>query len=739
MDRGSGLGCEICQLAFSRQGPLLDHYRRKHQINLTHKLNDRVCISTKLKDKKLTTKISQPCVREVPNVVNGTETVLNNVEVTKFDALPKSELLIVRHVGNMQENTSNIIIESINQTKLQNIQQYCRDHKQQSNEAGMLTSSTSKNCIGLSGSGIVQTRIYSGNKILEKHNAIEGAAACDKVIKNTQSNNQGVDADAIITAHKLPWCEEQTNEDTNVEFNANALNTNATSMDYITKSEQNQHIVLKKLVSPSESDNNFIGQTNLGSATAFVRDSLSNAPVSLGHCDVDNTNSDSIEENGIFVSSNSETIEKTNSLRTVKRRGKLTPVSGKIPQELYMSDFYFLKITSQTGSTPARCSGRDLFQCIFCKEIMKWRSDICRHMRQFHMDILDSGEALKFPAVLDSEEATVMKMTDYIKLEMVKKPGKRVRGVETQDLPGEFACEECGKVFHRLRNLRFHRRVHEKGNEFMCSICSKLLKTKVSFERHLKTHQKREAYKCNQCDFESTVNIAIHKHRQIHSTNSHLCDICGLAYKDKSTLTKHKKVHDLSRPFACTHPGCSWRFLTEVMCNAHIRSHTSKRKFECQMCGYVFKQKHHLQRHEKIVHNITHKTKSGFHSYNWDMEATSESELHSDGKDANSLEVSHEVSLIINEGTIPGVMSSEHFDLESALQSGQLVIANDEGTNINYEMSDIGSNVVYQTLLHDGVGQQFETHTVCIAPSDTGEVSFHEVDSVQTEVEIEQS
>ena len=40
------------------------------------------------------------------------------------------------------------------------------------------------------------------------------------------------------------------------------------------------------------------------------------------------------------------------------------------------------------------------------------------------------------------------------------------------------------------------------------------------------------------------------------------------------------------------------------MCKAHIRAHTTEGKFPCWVCGYVFRHKHHLQRHLKKMHNM---------------------------------------------------------------------------------------------------------------------------------------
>ncbi|KAL4234541.1 hypothetical protein ACF0H5_006184 [Mactra antiquata] len=775
VDRGSGIGCEICQISFSRQGPLLDHYRRKHHINLAEKSHDGSTVNNYLKSKKKTSRTTPIGHRTdvITNDGHRNSDIYNNVKVTRLTISPKGELVITKQLDNLQSSAS-VIAEKITECGVNEMNDKSSYSVEMLNTLPRVSEGLSKvrEAVNLPSNdyGMEDTIQYDMTTVSDCKDVAEDIDDnnCDDGNDNNDENN----GDVIFTQQKLEWCDQikgqrpvtVNSEPVKIDFvlNCNPITTgnqsytnsvNTTVLVDIDRSagdDHHQHI-------PHLADNhdgNNVSTTVLEDTGRQTGDDLHQITQQAeNHDDVSNfvctsvstdvnmiTNIDSIGQDTCVRTSGKQSVNKRKtSLQTRIKRPKLTQIPGKIPQELNMSDFYFLKLTAKSGHNNARCSGKDVFQCLFCEKTMKWRSDMCRHMRQYHVEKLDSGKALKSPDGLQCANGIVMKMTDYIELENVLKPNKRKRGIETQDLPGDFECEVCGKVFHKLRNLRFHRHVHETGNEYLCSICSKLLKTKAIFERHLKTHQEKQTYKCTQCDFESSVNIAIHRHRQIHNSDSHLCETCGLAYKDKSTLSKHKKVHDLSRPFACTHPGCSWRFMTEVMCNAHIRSHSSKRKYKCTMCGYAFFQKHHLQRHEKIVHNIVHKTKSDYDSYNWKIDSNSESELNNDIKDANSLEVSHEVNLIINESNIPGVMSTEHFDLETALQSGQLVIANDDGTSVNYEMSDLGSNIVYQTLLHDGVGQQFETQTVCIAPNDSGEVNFHEVNSVQAEVEIEQS
>jgi hypothetical protein len=42
----------------------------------------------------------------------------------------------------------------------------------------------------------------------------------------------------------------------------------------------------------------------------------------------------------------------------------------------------------------------------------------------------------------------------------------------------------------------------------------------------------------------------------------------------------------------------------QVMCRAHYRGHTTTGKFACHVCNYVFRHKHHLQRHLAKIHAL---------------------------------------------------------------------------------------------------------------------------------------
>ena len=185
-----------------------------------------------------------------------------------------------------------------------------------------------------------------------------------------------------------------------------------------------------------------------------------------------------------------------------------------------------------------------------------------------------------------------------------------------------YPCSVCGKVFRCRRYLRKHSETHG-SRAHACDICGKNYRSRTYLRLHRRRHEKaamaaanattdptsappRPRFSCTECDFKTDVIAAIHAHRQEHvPSNSVRCAICGRAFSNRAALSKHRRVHDTDRPFACPVDGCRWRFRTDVMCRAHVRAHTVAGRFCCSTCGYVFRRKHHLQRHEARMHQPT--------------------------------------------------------------------------------------------------------------------------------------
>ena len=403
-------------------------------------------------------------------------------------------------------------------------------------------------------------------------------------------------------------------------------------------------------------------------------------------------------------------------------------------------DFHFI---SNIGIVKGQslCYGKQEFKCLHCPFKTQWRNTLCLHMKEKHAVLIGNDKQLEVNIPPHKDGEKVLRMSEYINMQKKKMKVKTVRGVETQDLPGDFPCNLCGKVYHRLRYLRCHMKRHIQSSDLLCSECGKAFKTKAYLTQHLRTHRTKEMYQCSQCEFSSISNILIHAHIQFHSDGCLICDICNTAFTDKTTLQRHKRVHDKSRPFGCKFDGCTMRFKTEMMCNGHYKQHFTKGKFECSICGYVFRQKHHLLRHEKRIHNLklsnnVKKSENGNTDGSMNIHENFDTPLKIDETmENNTIEASD-----VNELGATDVIQAnedEQFDLENALQSGELVIATDEeGNPVTYEMSDINVNVAYQALLQGGDGQDLDPHTILIPQADANNVVFEDAtETVGTYVE----
>ena len=641
------MGCELCNLRFSRTKSLHEHYRRKHKIELTDRNDTSTNIASSLERKQ--------SGKKQKHVSRSSEVVQDFIE--SGDEMDQEQSLNCGLTGSSEGDCNH-------------------NEKLSENLSKGDESCTNKNEMILANDKQNGSRWMSQDDSLQKDSCTE-----NKMQPFSESINGVGDAEKSVIQNLRPVALPL------IERNPHKKESKQNSSSY--KTDGNISCGFDKLANQKE--------------------------------EISSTDSRNAQQTSDLKVKNTRF---ENHTKTASNRFKDST------KELDIPDFYFIAIIERGPRNSIR-GGKYHFKCLYCELKLSWRNTMCQHMKDKHPDILQKGPILNMSHLHLERKYNVIKMSDYLKLEKNVKPGKRIRGIETQDLPGDFPCRTCGKVFHRLRYLRKHEVIHKAEKNLLCSVCVKSFKTLANLNQHMRTHKEREAYKCRQCDFESTINIAIHAHRQLHKDGCVLCDICGRAYNDKSTLTKHKKVHDPNRPFACTYPGCTLRFKSKKLCSAHLKSHTTKAKFDCKICGYAFRHKHHLQRHEIKVHNLTLERKCTYTVLPVDF--VDQGVIVTDGNkltDLTAKPVQSEISLIINESG--GVNVDEQFDLESALQNGQLVIATDNsGNTINYEMTDMGMNVSYQTLLAEGDGHQIETQTVLIPQTD-GQIMYQQEEVTET-------
>jgi hypothetical protein len=112
-----------------------------------------------------------------------------------------------------------------------------------------------------------------------------------------------------------------------------------------------------------------------------------------------------------------------------------------------------------------------------------------------------------------------------------------------------------------------------------------------------------QRHQCNVCKYNTNRADNMRKHLLVHSEERpEKCEICGLAFKDRSNCLAHTKlVHSSLRPFPCT--VCGKKFKTPKHLRQHSHIHNPNGKpHKCEHCSYASVNKCVLREHIDMVH-----------------------------------------------------------------------------------------------------------------------------------------
>ena len=83
------------------------------------------------------------------------------------------------------------------------------------------------------------------------------------------------------------------------------------------------------------------------------------------------------------------------------------------------------------------------------------------------------------------------------------------------------------------------------------------------------------------------------------SVRSHVCEECGMSFKERSHLATHKRKHTTERRFKCNE--CGICFKTKSSLHFHMGRH-AEAPFICQPCNKEYSERKQLMRHIRVVH-----------------------------------------------------------------------------------------------------------------------------------------
>ncbi|XP_050310353.1 zinc finger protein 2-like isoform X2 [Anthonomus grandis grandis] len=127
-----------------------------------------------------------------------------------------------------------------------------------------------------------------------------------------------------------------------------------------------------------------------------------------------------------------------------------------------------------------------------------------------------------------------------------------------------------------------------------CSECKNLF-TLETFKAHWETHKINN---CPECDYKTVKKPDLELHMQTRHSEERkfVCTQCGFRFKSKQLLRRHERRHLNLRNYCCE--TCGMRFNDLGPLKTHIKlKHIGTREFICSVCGLDFPLKATLDKH----------------------------------------------------------------------------------------------------------------------------------------------
>ncbi|XP_031630849.1 zinc finger protein 583-like [Contarinia nasturtii] len=156
-------------------------------------------------------------------------------------------------------------------------------------------------------------------------------------------------------------------------------------------------------------------------------------------------------------------------------------------------------------------------------------------------------------------------------------------------------CQVCNYLASNKSILKIHMRVHNGERPFAREICAKAFNQKSSLNRHKKIHDPNLTFRCLKCRIDFTEEIGKINHETKCKRPQYQCHLCKSTTRNLSHLKQHMRIHNGVRPFKCR--VCFKTFTRKYHLNVHLRIHVEQLPFDCQKCGQRFGNKN-----QKILH-----------------------------------------------------------------------------------------------------------------------------------------
>ncbi|PSN36720.1 hypothetical protein C0J52_11491 [Blattella germanica] len=177
---------------------------------------------------------------------------------------------------------------------------------------------------------------------------------------------------------------------------------------------------------------------------------------------------------------------------------------------------------------------------------------------------------------------------------------------------GPYKCELCTEEYTFKKDLNLHKKKAHKGaNSFFCDECGLTFKFRTSLQKHkVNRHETDQGpYSCEECGENYTKRIHLTNHKiNIHGIErKFLCQVCGNKFSSSGSLAAHLETHTETRKFSCRErphlcQTCGKGFIRKSKLDEHIRRHRGEKRYHCSICNKSYAAAWDLKLHNRKQH-----------------------------------------------------------------------------------------------------------------------------------------
>lgn len=161
--------------------------------------------------------------------------------------------------------------------------------------------------------------------------------------------------------------------------------------------------------------------------------------------------------------------------------------------------------------------------------------------------------------------------------------GRKSKYKCSDDDPRPYKCTECIREFAKYKPFNRHRQTHQKR---FCDVCQEYVQTYAEHMKKVHGHEVPRNFHCDICNRAYRTKSDIVMHMKMHilmiENRTIPCKLCERTFYFNHDLRRHMKTHSLLRTIICDI--CGESFKTSETLKTHMRRHTGEKPFVCAFC-----------------------------------------------------------------------------------------------------------------------------------------------------------